>query len=141
WSKGDNRPAYRRLPEVLEPGDVLVYWEPSRAGRDLGAYVDLRDLCASRGVFWSYSGKLLDLTNGDDRFASGLDALLAEKEAEQVRERVLRAHRANIDAGKAHGRIPYGYKAVGDENTGKIVARVPHPGEAPIVKELAARIL
>ncbi|WP_395704636.1 recombinase family protein [Rhodococcus ruber] len=141
WSKGDNRPAYQRLPDVLQPGDVLVYWEPSRTGRDLRAYVDLRDLCAKRGVFWSYSGKLIDPSKGEDRFTSGLDALLAEKEAEQVRERVLRAHRANVDAGKAHGRIPYGYKAVRDENSGKIIARVPHPGQAPIVKEIAARIL
>ncbi|MBD8056873.1 recombinase family protein [Rhodococcus ruber] len=141
WSKGDNRPAYQRLPDVLQPGDVLVYWEPSRTGRDLRTYVDLRDLCADRGVLWSYSGHLLDPSKGEDRFRTGLDALLAEKEAEQVRERVLRAHRANVDAGKAHGRIPYGYKAVRDIDTGKIIDRIPHPEQAPIVQEIVKRML
>ena len=51
-------------------------------------------LCAERGVLWSYGGKLYDLSNGDDRFGTGLDALLAEKEADQISERVLRGKRA-----------------------------------------------
>lgn len=141
WSKGDNRPAFQRLPEVLQPGDVLVYWEPSRTTRDLGAFVDLRDLCADRGVFWCVSGKLMDPTKGDDRFAAGLDALLAEKEAEQSRERVMRAMRKNASDGRPHGFAPYGYTYVRDPQSGKVTARVPHPEHAPIMQEIATRFL
>ncbi|WP_287001199.1 recombinase family protein, partial [Gordonia sp. UBA7860] len=94
YSRGQ-RPAYERLAHILAPGDVLVTWEASRAQRDLAAYLELRELCASRGVLWCYSGKIHDLNAGDDRFVTGLDALLAEKEVEQTRERVLRAVRAN----------------------------------------------
>lgn len=138
---GKDRPAYRKLADTLQRGDVLVTWEASRAQRDLAAYVELRNLCAERDVRWSYSGKLYDLGRGDDRFTTGLDALLAEKEAEQIRERVLRAQRANAEKGLAHGRIPYGYLAVRDNVTGKIVERVPHPEQAPILKEIVARFL
>ena len=72
-----DRPQYARLGKVLRPGDVLVVWGPSRAGRSLEHYVDLRRLCTERGVLLSYSGKLFDLDDGDDRFATGLDALIA----------------------------------------------------------------
>lgn len=136
-----DRPEYARLRAILRPGDVLVTWEASRAQRDLARYVELRDLCAERGVFWSYSGRLFDLRDGDDRFATGLDALLAEKEAEQTRSRILRAHRANLAAGKPHGRVPYGYRVVRDPETGKSIGREPHPVEAPLLQEAARRVL
>ena len=45
-----DRPQYARLRELLTPGDVLVFWEASRAQRDMARYVELRDLCADRGV-------------------------------------------------------------------------------------------
>lgn len=136
-----HRPAYEKLSEILEPGDVLVTWEASRAQRDLAAYVTLRDLCARLGVQWHYSGTTYDLATGDGRFRTGLDALLAENESEKTRERILRAHRANAAAGKAHGKIPYGYRGIRDEKTGVIVERVPDEVEAPIVRELAARVM
>ncbi|MGC5026491.1 recombinase family protein [Tsukamurella sp. DT100] len=135
------RPEYARLQALLQPGDVLVMWEASRAQRDLKRYVELRDLCARRGVRWSYSGRLYDLSDGDDRFSTGLDALLAEKEAEQTRTRILRAHRANLADGKPHGRVPYGYRIIRDPETGKPVRREPHPGQAPLIAEAARRVL
>lgn len=136
-----DRPEYARLQALLQPGDVLVMWEASRAQRDLKRYVELRDLCARRGVRWSYSGRLYDLSDGDDRFSTGLDALLAEKEAEQTRTRILRAHRANLAEGKPHGRVPYGYRIIRDPDTGKPVRREPHPDQAPLIAEAARRVL
>lgn len=140
WSSKD-RPAYRKLADLLQPGDVLVTWEASRAQRDLGAYLQLRDLCAERGVQWCYSGRLHDLTTGDDRFTTGLDALLAEKEAEQIRERVLRGKRASAAAGRPAGRPPYGYVQVRDTTTGRTVSWEPDPDRAPVVQEAAKRLL
>lgn len=136
-----DRPQYARLGEVLRPGDVLVVWEPSRAGRSLDHYVDLRRLCTDRGVMLSYSGKLFDLDDGDDRFTTGLDALIAEREAEDARKRIQRAHRANLAAGKPHGKLSYGYRIVRDPQTGKSVGREPDPVRAPLVAEAARRML
>jgi len=136
-----DRPAYERLKEVLHPGRVLVLWEASRGQRDLKAYVELRDLCAERGVPWCYSGTIYDLATGPDRFRTGLDALLAEDEVERTRQRVMRALSANVAAGKPHGKIPFGYRAVRDEKTGAIVDRVIDETEAAVLREAARRIL
>lgn len=138
WSTKD-RPAYRRLAEVLKSGDVLVLWEASRASRDLAAYVLLRDLCASRRVMWCVSGKLLDPNSGDDRFGSGLDALLAEREAEQIRERVLRGKRSAALEGRPNGRLPYGYRRQFNPDTGKTEKWILDPTTSPIVAEIVTR--
>lgn len=142
WARKD-RPEYDKLIKMLQTdqADVLVTWEASRAQRDLKVYVDLRDLCAKNGKFWSYNGRLYDLTDSDDRFATGLDALLAEKEADQTRNRVLRSVRANAVAGNPHGRIPFGYRREYDPRTGELVRQVPDETTAPIILEMAERVL
>lgn len=136
-----DRPQYARLGEVLRPGDVLVVWEPSRAGRSMDHYVDLRRLCTDRQVMLSYNGRLFDLDDGDDRFTTGLDALIAEREAEDIRKRIKRAHRENLAQGRPHGRVPYGYKIIRDPETGRSVGRTPDPNRAPLVQESARRVL
>ena len=140
WS-GKKRPEYRRLTEVLRQGDVLVTWEASRAQRDLAAYVELRDLCAERGVYWSYSGKLHDLTQGDGRFTTGLDALLAEREAEMIRERCLRGKRAAALAGRPAARPPWGYRRAINPVTGRTDGWVIDQTDGPIVKDIIHRVL
>lgn len=133
-SLGD-RPAWKRLKADLRSGDVLVVWEASRAQRDLEEYVTLRNLCAQLSVPLSYAGKVLDLTLGDDRFVGGLDALLAEREAEVIRTRVLRGKRASAADGRPSSRPPWGYRRVGT------AMWEPDPIEAPRVKEAVARVL
>lgn len=134
WSTKD-RPEYRRMHQLLTDADVLVTWEASRAHRDLSTYLELRDLCAEHGVLWSYSGRTYDLTRGDDRFTTGLDALMAEHEAERLRERVLRGLESRAAAGEPHGKIPYGYKAAFDDNGNKV--RVPHPEESAVLRDMS----
>ncbi|MGW2096080.1 recombinase family protein [Promicromonospora sukumoe] len=140
YSRKD-RPAYRKLQRVLQEGDALVTWEASRAQRDLAAYVQLRDLCVDRNVLWCYSGRIYDLSRGDDRFITGLDALLSEKEVEEIRNRVLRGVRANLAAGRPHGKLPYVYRILRDPVTGEPLERVPDEETAPIVREMARRTL
>ena len=135
------RPAYQRLKEILRPGDVLVTWASSRAQRDLEAYVELRKLCAERGVLWCYSGKVYDLNERGDRMATGFQAIIDEDMADAIQEAALRAQRANAVDGVAHGKVPYGYKALRNPDTGKIEKGVPHETQAPIVREIARRVL
>lgn len=137
------RPQYKRLIECVEAGgcDVLVTWEASRAQRDLMAYAHLRNLCERRGVLLSYSGRTYDMAEADDRFGTGLDALLAERESDQTRKRVLRAVRANASKGRPHGRVLYGYRREYDPATREPIGQVPDETTAPIVREAARRVL
>jgi DNA invertase Pin-like site-specific DNA recombinase len=137
------RPQWKLLQKDLRSGDVLVVWESSRAGRDLEEFVELRRLCADLGVPLSYGGRVLDLTLGDDRFTGGLDALIAEREAEQIRTRVLRGKRSSAADGRPMTKPPWGYVATTeiDAMGRKRPQWVPDPVEAPRVREAVERIL
>lgn len=141
-SKG-RRSGWDQVRELLGSGgvDVLVTWEASRAQRDLAVYADLRDLCVEHGVLWAYSGRVHDLASADGRFRTGLDALLAEREADETAERVRRAVRANAAAGRPHGRRLFGYVRVYDPDTGGLVGQEPHPTEATVVARIFAMYL
>lgn len=119
------RPGFAQLFEVLQPGDILVTWAADRRERELGAYLQIRNLCAERGVLLSYSGRVFDMTSSKDRMITAFDALLAENYADATREALMRAQAHNLAAGKPHGKIPFGYKAIRDPETGKIKDRVP----------------
>lgn len=142
-SNAKDRPGWKALKAELREGDVLVVWEASRSYRDLGEYVALRDLCASRKVPLSYSGRVLDLTKGDDRFISGIDALVAERESDQIRERVLRGKRAAAAEGRPSGRPPWGYRSKVEPDTGRPIPAAWEfdPVEAPRVRKVVARFL
>lgn len=136
------RPAWEQLVDRLEAGgiDVLVTWEASRAQRDLEVYLRLRNLCRRLGILWCYNGRTYDLTRHEDAFATGLDALLAEREVDLTRERVLRAVRANAVSGRPHGKLPYGYRREYDAASGALLRQVPDETTAPIVREMYRRI-
>lgn len=137
------RPEYAALIDLLRSGgaDVLVTWEASRAQRDLEVYVQLRDLCAQHEVLWSYSGRTHDLSRTDDRFTTGLDALLAERESSQTRDRILRTVRANAGKGRPHGRLLYGYQREYDPTSGVLLRQVIRDDQADVVREAASRVL
>lgn len=141
-SKGRRR-GWEQARTLLEGGevDVLVTWEASRAQRDLSAYAELRDLCSRTGTLWSYSGRTHDLTDSHDRFTTGLDALIAEREADETAERVQRAMRANAATGRPHGRRLFGYQRTYDPTTGALTGQIPDKDEAPIVRRVFADYL
>ena len=132
---GNRRPEWERLKTELRQGDVLVMWEASRAARDLEEFVSLRNQCSELDVPLSYGGKVMDLALGDDRFTAGLDALIAERESEATRVRVLRGKRAGALEGRPAGRVPWGYRIVSPGMW------EPDPIEAPRVREAVERIL
>lgn len=137
------RDAWAAVLAVIEAREVdaILTWEASRAQRDPTAYAALRDACASAGVQWGYSGHLHDLAEREGRFRTGLDALLAEDEAARTSERVLRAVRANAVAGKPHGKNLYGYQRIYDPATRELLAIEPHLEQAPVVREIARRLI
>ncbi|HJR04587.1 MAG TPA: recombinase family protein, partial [Methylomirabilota bacterium] len=139
------RPGYAEAMAKIagaDPVDILVAWEASRYQRDLEVHVELRKLCTGggRNVKLAYKGRVMDFANPGDRFSAGLDALIAERESEETRERILRSVRANVAAGKPHGRLAYGYRSVHDTATGRVVDRVPDEAVAPVVAEIVRRV-
>ncbi len=137
------RPEYQALADYVARGecDVLVTWEASRFQRDLQDYVKLRELCRDHGVLMSYSGRLYDLSRTDDRLSTGLDALLAERESDMTRERVVRAMRANAVNGRPHGKLLYGYTREYDPRSGALIAQHVLPMQAEVIREAAKRFL
>ena len=124
-----SRPAWNEVKCRLATDgiDVLVTWEASRPGRDLGEHVELRKLCRAYGVRLNYSGSTLDLYDSSDSFRAGLDALISEDESERTRTRILRAVRSQATAGRPHGRVLYGYRRVYNDKTGALVGQDPTP--------------
>lgn len=119
---------------------IVMYWEASRATRDLMAYSELRDLCVQNGVYLAYDGNVYDMNDADDRFKTGLDILLSEKESEQTRVRVKRNVDSGAVEGRPSGRIPFGYARSYDERT-KEPRQFPDPVKAELIKEAARRFL
>lgn len=137
-----NRPEYEKLITFLRLGnaDVLVTWESSRAQRDLEAYVRLRKVAEENGLQWCYKGRLYDLSRTDDRFTTGLDALLDERESSVTRDRILRDMRANALKGRPHGMNVYGYRRIYDAETKAFVAQVIRDDQAQVIREAARRV-
>lgn len=116
--------------------DIILTWESSRATRDLAGYVELREACARAGVLWGYGRKVYDFGNRDDRFRTGIDALLAEDEVARMSERLKRAAEANARAGRPHGRNLYGYQRVYDSETKALIRVTLDPITSLIVKSV-----
>lgn len=135
------RPAFEQLLQDLPQYEVIVTWEASRATRDLEVYVTLRAACREAGVKWAYSGRIYDFARTDDSFSTGLDMLVAERESGQTSERINRVVRQHAQAGKPHGRIPFGYTREYDPATGNLLRQIPHPVESKVIIEGARRVL
>jgi site-specific DNA recombinase len=137
------RDGWERVKATVAAGglDVLVTWEASRAQRDLDAYLELRRLCATSRVRWAYSGTMFDLSQGADRFRTGLDALVAEDEVEKIRSRVMRALRANAMSGRPHGVVGFGFRREYDPVTRELVGQFHEETQATLVREAASRVL
>lgn len=129
--------------------DVVLVWEMSRASRDLEDYVRLRSACHEAGVHLVYKGRRFDLSRADDRLSTGLDALLAERESNDIRDRNLRTVAANADRRRPHGRLPYGFRREYDPTSGALIRQTPYSAsdsaqllpEAAVLAEAAHALL
>lgn len=118
------RPEWKRVLEAIRarefggtPFDALLTWQASRAQRDLQAYTILQGACVGSGVSWGYNGTLYDLSDREDAFRTGLDALMAADEARRISTDVKRVVKANAMAGKPHGKTLYGYRHLYHQET------------------------
>lgn len=142
WRRRE-REGWEEALELIRSGEygALVTWEPSRAGRDLEIYVQLRKACQAHGVLYMTHGRVYDLSRSDDSFMMGFEFLRAEADANTMRERQLRTSRLRAEKGKPHGRLPFGYRRVYDERTGELIRQEPDPHTGQIVRDAARRVL
>ncbi|MFJ3923084.1 recombinase family protein [Streptomyces sp. NPDC090022] len=115
---------------------IVVAFEASRYYRDLEAYVRLRSACHDAGVLLCYKGQVYDLSKSADRKATAHDAVQAESEAEDIRDRNLRTARQTADAGKPWGQTPEGYKRHYDPDSGYLLEQFEHPVQGPLVRRI-----
>ncbi|TCJ32161.1 recombinase family protein [Parafrankia sp. BMG5.11] len=141
---GRGRPDFDAMVKAIRSGelDILVTTECSRFMRDLAVYAELAELCRRAGVLWCYNGRVYDLADEEDEFQTGLDALLAVREAGKIAKRVRRGMRSQATNGKYHGggNRPYGWRRTGSRGTavGKLI---PVPREQEIIRELTLRVI
>jgi site-specific DNA recombinase len=143
YSQRKNRDEWDEALNWIRSGRVnaLITWEMSRATRELETYAELRKACMQHNVRWGYGGTLFDLSDRNDRFRTGLDALLAEDEVSRTSERIRRAVAANVAAGKPNGKNTWGYQRIYDSQTKALLSIVPDPETGPLVQEIFRRYL
>jgi DNA invertase Pin-like site-specific DNA recombinase len=88
---------------------IVVAYEASRYYRDLEAYVRLRNACVASNTLLCYNDQVYDLSRRDDRKATAMHAVDAEDEADAIQARNARTTALEAEAGKPHGRLPFGY--------------------------------
>jgi site-specific DNA recombinase len=143
YAYGKTRSGWQSTMELITSGkaDLLVVWEISRATRDRAVWSALLAPCAERGVKISTGGRVHDPGDPDDGFMLDLGAALAVRESVVTSKRIRRAVASRAAEGLPHGKIPYGYRRVYDPETRKLVRQEPDDTTAPIVREIARRLL
>nr|WP_271212246.1 recombinase family protein [Rhodococcus wratislaviensis]GLK38673.1 serine recombinase [Rhodococcus wratislaviensis] len=135
-----DRPGYKELIKTIRPGEVLVVWETSRTGRKMEDHLALRHLCEDNSILFCAGGDVVDFSKSGDRFSAGIKAQVDEYSSDQTRDRILRDVRARAAEGRPHGNLGFGYVREFDNATGK-TRWLTDPEKAPIVKEMAERLL
>lgn len=145
YAKNKTREGWQEVTAALLAGgvDELWAWELSRMTRDRMVYAKLVGTCIATGVLLNVDGKLHDPSDPDDGFMLDMQASLAVRESGITSRRVKRDVEARAQAGKPHGKVPYGYaRTYEHRSSGRILLeQVPDPTTEPVVRELVARLL
>lgn len=139
------RPDWQRAVEVITAREcnVVVLWEVSRATRDRLPYAALIAACIDAEVWIDVGGRLHDPSDPDDGFMLDLQAGLAVRESGVTSKRIRRDVAARAEAGTPHGKLPYGYIRTYEQRTrGRVLLeQIPDPETAPVVAEIAERLI
>lgn len=137
------RPDYAALLDHIRAGDcrVLGILEASRGSRDLTEWSTLLDLCRKLDVrIWIRThDRVYDLSRRRDWRALADEGLDAADESEKISERTRSGKRKAAREGRPPGRLAYGFTRTYD-STGRFVAQLPHPDQAPVVAEMVRRV-
>jgi len=140
------RPHYERMVRDIRAGlvDAVIVWDIdrlTRTPREIEDFIELAD--ATNLTLVNVTG-MGDLGSDDGRMMLRIKGALARREVEQMRKRLKRKYLANAEEGKPHGRAPYGMiREWVKDSRGKVVDfwDVPDPATAPVLREIAGRVL
>jgi site-specific DNA recombinase len=122
-------------------GNAIAVWEASRASRERRVWAALLAALEEAGGYFVEAGRVHDPADPDDGFLLDLQAAQSRRESAMTRKRVIDGVRARAAAGEPHGQAVYGYRIEYDPETGKAVRRVHDAKQAPVVREIARRLL
>jgi DNA invertase Pin-like site-specific DNA recombinase len=111
-AKPGSREEYERLLRDMadDPGDVLVFFEMARSGRDMEVYVKLRKFCERNGPHFLQVGKsLYDVRDPTDKQALYNLASQAEGGSDAISRAVSPAMEDEAELGRPHATPPFGY--------------------------------
>ncbi len=142
------RPEWSRLVTDIEAGrlDIVVMWASSRGGRELEEWARFLNACRKRSVriFVTSEGRLYDLAIARDWKSLAEDGIDSAYDSEKISMNSRRGIADSVSRGEPTGRIPFGYTRRYELDPtrpkGKRAIQVPHPDEAPIVREVIERI-
>lgn len=138
-----SRPDYAALLNHIHSGACRVVGivESSRGSRGLTEWSSFLDLCRTKKVkVWVETHqRIYDLSRRRDWRALADEGIDAADESEKISERVLSGKRQAASKGRPAGRPTYGYLREYDAS-GRLMAVVSHPDEAPIVAEMITRV-
>lgn len=139
-----SRPDFDALVKHIEAGDckILVLWEASRGSRRLSEWIDLLDSCRVGGILIRITShhRTYDVRNRRDYRTLVEEGVDADDESARTSERVRRTLRSQAAVGLPFGRVTYGYKRIYN-GRGQYLETVEHEDQAPIVREVARRLL
>lgn len=143
YRRVESRPGFVATQELIRThgADLLWTFAANRAHRDLDDYVPLRRLCIDTNTRWRYGGRTYDLSKASDRRTANADAIRAEEFGDDLSEAILRGMQEAREDGRAHGKIPRGYRIVRDETSGEPLRREAIPAQAAVIREAARRVL
>lgn len=136
---GKPRPGYRQLLADIRADrlDAVIAWHADRLHRSPVELEDWIEACERHGVATiTVRAGELDLSTAAGRMVARMLGAAARHESELKSERIRRVRAQEAQAGRAHGRLGYGYRRDPVTGAWQVV-----DDEARIIREIAGRLL
>lgn len=127
-----DRPALQEMLAELDDLDIVIIWKLDRLSRSVYDWAHMMELFSRRGVGLVSVTENFDCSSAVGRAMMGMMAVFAQLFVELLRENVSAAIRHNVEHGKHHGVVPFGF--VREEGVLQ-----PHPDQAELAYELFER--
>ncbi|MEQ4301576.1 recombinase family protein [Plantactinospora sp. B6F1] len=133
------RPDFGELLAHIRSGrcQILSMWESSRGSREEVEWFTFLKLCRTQGtrIRILSHGRTYNLSVRRDWRTLADEGVDAADESAKISERTRRGKRIAAREGRPVGRLGFGFKRVYDDR-GKFVEQIPHPEQAPVVREI-----
>lgn len=135
---------WSRLLEDLDAGlfGIVWLWESSRGDRKAYEWLGFLELCRDRGVriYVETHERMYNPQVAREWKTLAEDGVANAYRSDESSLQIKRHLAAAAGKGRPHGPVIYGYIRRYHPETRKYITQVPHPGHAPVVAEIIARV-